>query len=141
MVGDASRPLNAPAEESAVLASRVESLPRLIRMRDAPRYLGMDRMLFNQLVRPHVSELPIGRQGKAFDRLDLDRWADEYKSRCGRPAPPSIRRYLWDGSEHQASSSETGSGTSTSRSSGTDAFAKAVALATWKKPRNSSRAD
>ena len=50
--------------------------PRFIRLRDAPAYLGMDRNRFNAEVRPLLTVIPIGRQGIAFDRLDLDRWAD-----------------------------------------------------------------
>jgi hypothetical protein len=59
-------------------------LPRLLRFRDAPRYLGMDRNRFNAEVRPYLTNIPIGRQGIAFDRLELDAWVDEYKSRNGR---------------------------------------------------------
>ena len=62
-----------------------EVLPRLIRLRDAPSYLGMDRNRFNQTVRPCLIEIPIDEQGVAFDRLDLDAWAEDYKSRNGRP--------------------------------------------------------
>lgn len=54
-------------------------LPRFIRLRDAPFYLGMDRNRFNQDVRPYVDEIAIGKQGVAFDRIDLDVWADAYK--------------------------------------------------------------
>jgi len=61
-------------------------LPRFIRLRDAPAYLGMDRNRFSAEVRPTLTEIPIGTQGIAFDRLDPDRWADDYKSRNGRPA-------------------------------------------------------
>ncbi len=61
-------------------------LPRFIRLRDVPFYLGMDRNRFNAEVRPHLTETPIGKQGIAFDRLDLDAWVDQYKSRNGRPA-------------------------------------------------------
>ena len=46
--------------------------PRLLRFRDAPRYLGMDRNRFNAEVRPHLTQIPIGRPGVAFDRLELD---------------------------------------------------------------------
>ena len=60
--------------------------PRLIRFRDAPRYLGMDRNRFNVEVRPRVTEVRIGHQGVAFDRLELDAWVDEYLARNGRPA-------------------------------------------------------
>jgi hypothetical protein len=57
--------------------SKIENLlPRLIRLRDIPRYLGMDRHRFNEDVRPLVTEVPIGVQGKAFDRQDLDNWVD-----------------------------------------------------------------
>ncbi len=69
-------------------------LPRFVRLRDAPDYLGMDRNRFNQFVRPHLVAIPIGKQGIAFDRLDLDDWADQYKSRNGRPA--AERRKPWD---------------------------------------------
>ncbi len=37
-------------------------LPRLIRLRDAPAYLGMDRNRFNAEVRPLLTEIPIGEQ-------------------------------------------------------------------------------
>ncbi len=76
-------------EVSAVTAwikERSKMQPRLLRLRDAPGYLGMDRNRFNAEVRPYVPEIPIGSQGIAFDRLDLDAWVDEYKSRNGRRA-------------------------------------------------------
>jgi hypothetical protein len=60
-------------------------LPRFIRLRDAPSYLGMDKNRFNRDVRPLLPAIPIGTQGIAFDRLDLDSWADDYKSRNGHP--------------------------------------------------------
>ena len=64
---------------------RSHLLPRLIRLRDAPFYLGMDRNRFNAEVRPYLTEIPLGTQGIAFDRLDLDAWAADHKSRNGRP--------------------------------------------------------
>lgn len=60
-------------------------LPRLIRLRDAPAYIGMDRHRFNHEVRPILTEIPIGSQGIAFDRLDFDAWVDDYKQCSGRP--------------------------------------------------------
>ncbi len=59
-------------------------LPRVVRFRDAPAYLGMNRNLFNSDVRPFLSEVRIGRQGVAFDRLELDVWWEQYKSRNER---------------------------------------------------------
>ena len=56
----------------------VAIIPRIIRIRDAPFYLGMDKNRFNKEVRPYVPEIKIGMQGVAFDRLDLDAWFDDY---------------------------------------------------------------
>ncbi len=64
--------------------------PRLIRLRDAAHYLGMDRNRFNTEVRPFLLSLKIGQQGIAFDRLDLDQWADEFKKHQGQPAQQRI---------------------------------------------------
>ena len=59
--------------------------PRILRFRDAPLYLGMDRNRFNTEVRPGLTEIPIGKQGVGFDRLELDAWVEDYKCRNGRP--------------------------------------------------------
>ncbi len=69
-------------------------MPRVLRLRDAPRYLGMNRNFFNAEVRPFLTESRIGRQGVAFDRLELDAWWEQYKSCNGRPA--AERRKPWD---------------------------------------------
>jgi len=85
---------------------------RLIRFRDAPYYLGMDKDLFNEMVRPYLIQIPIGKRGIAFDRLDLDTWADHYKSRNGRPAAIHLRgEEAWDEEECQDSTNVTVSGT------------------------------
>lgn len=65
--------------------------PRLIRLRDAPKYLGMDRNRFNDEVRPFLITLKIGQQGIAFDRFDLDQWADNFKKHQGKPAQRTMR--------------------------------------------------
>ncbi len=66
-------------------------LPRLVRLRDAPAYLGMDRNRFNRDIRPHLTRIPIGQQGIAFDRLELDAWVEDYISRNGRrPKAPKL---------------------------------------------------
>jgi hypothetical protein len=91
-------------------------IPRLIRLRDVPFYLGMDKNRFNAEVRPHLVEIRIGKQGIAFDRLDLDAWVDQYKSCNGRPSQPKGER-LWDAKERQGSSYAGVSGTSTKLSS------------------------
>src|SRR6516225_12026418 len=115
---------------------RLSLLPRIIRFNDAPRYLGMDRNRLNAEVRPYVTEIPIGKQGIGFDRLDLDAWADDYKSRNGRPGRKGVNR--WDARKYPASSLGPVSGTSTSGSSGGE-FAKALARLGSKKQKGISR--
>ena len=116
--------------------SNLQLLPRIIRLRDAPAYLGMDRHRFNDEVRPKLIEIPIGTQGKAFDRLDLDAWVDDYKQCSGRPAATKQRSLdKWDEKEHRDSRNVGSSGSLTRRSSDAD-FAKALVLATSKRPKS-----
>jgi len=99
--------------------------PRLLRLRDAPRYLGMDKNRFNREVRPRVTVIPIGSQGVAFDRLELDSWVDEYKRGNGRPPAHMGRAGPWEPAEQQDSSSGGRFGIST-KSSEERAFVRAV---------------
>ena len=98
-------------------------LPRLIRFCDAPVYVGMDRNRFNEEVRPFLTEVPIGKQGISFDRLELDAWVDDYIACNGRPARKG--EALWDAKEYPASLRGSGFGTSTNTSKGGE-FAKAL---------------
>jgi mevalonate pyrophosphate decarboxylase len=91
----------------------------------------MDRNRFNAEVRPELTEIPIGEQGVAFDRLDLDAWVDEYKSRNGRPGQPKGAK-TWDAKDRPVSTSAMGSGTSTSKSEAA-AFVRALAQVASKK--------
>jgi len=100
--------------------------PRLIRCRDAPYYLGMDRNRFNAEVRPQLTEIPLGAQGIAFDRLDLDAWVDDYKSRNGRPAPRKGVNASWDANEVLDSASAEASGTFRSKSEAMERLMKAA---------------
>ena len=97
--------------------------PRIVRFRDAPRYLGMDRNRFNAEVRPYLTEVPIGKQGIGFDRLELDRWIEDYISRNGRPARKG--KNTWDAKQFPASSGGAVSGMSTNASAGGE-FARAL---------------
>ena len=100
------------------------ALPRIIRVRDAAFYLGMDRNRFNAEVRPQVIEIPIGKQGIGFDRLELDAWFEDYKCRNGRPGRAKGVK-SWDANKYPASSCGPEPGTSTSASSGGE-FARAL---------------
>jgi hypothetical protein len=112
-------------------------IPRLLRMKDAPSYLGMDKNRFNTEVRPFLISIPIGTQGIAFDRLELDAWVDHFKSRVGKPATKKLEKATCQ-RKSPASSKGTTSGTSTKLSK-VDAFAKALEQVTKKKPKASSR--
>jgi hypothetical protein len=107
-------------------------LPRIIRFREASFYLGMDRNRFNAEVRPHLTEIPIGKQGIGFDRLELDAWVEDYKSRNGRPGRSKGVK-SWDASECPASSGEVATGISKNALAGGE-FAKALAQIASKKP-------
>jgi hypothetical protein len=85
----------------------------------------MDRNRFGIEVRPFVTTIPIGKQGIAFDRLELDAWVEEYISRNGRPGRLQGER-PWDVEDRPASSRERAFGTSTNGSKGGE-FAKALA--------------
>ncbi|WP_246562528.1 hypothetical protein [Rickettsiella endosymbiont of Dermanyssus gallinae] len=104
--------------------------PRLIRLRDAPRYLGMDRNRFNIEVRPYLVNIKIGQQGIAFDRLDLDKWTDSYKQQKGLPAE---RRMIWGANDCQDSLNAAQSGTSIKESEDNE-FQKVLEHIILKKP-------
>lgn len=129
--------------------------PRLIRIGKAPAYLSMSRAVFDAEVRPLLQIIPIGRQGKAIDVRELDAWVDAKRAgknyhQFDKPAAPgndiagnSGRAHsnrgnnLWREKPSRASSSVAAYGTSTSRSRAMDAFARALELATARKPKNS----
>src|SRR5438876_272379 len=79
-------------------------LPRIIRLRDAPDYLGMNKNYFNADVRPCLTEIPIGDKGVGFDRLELDTWVAYTKNSSGRPAK---RRILWDADKENRPSQDS----------------------------------
>lgn len=106
--------------------------PRVIRLRDAAGYLGMDRNRFNEEVRPYLTEVPIGDRGIGFDRLDLDEWFDEYKRINGRQANEKGGKEAWRRRKSPGSSSAGVSGTSKSGGAVTE-FEKAVARVTSRK--------
>nr|WP_257604504.1 hypothetical protein [Pseudomonas fluorescens] len=63
---------------NATAAVQPGLMPRIIRVGEAPGYLGMCKEEFKNTVRPYVREFPIGKQGVGFDRLELDAWMDSY---------------------------------------------------------------
>jgi hypothetical protein len=112
--------------------------PHLIRLREAPNFFGMDKNRFNRELRPRLTEIRIGTQGVAFDRLEMEAAADDYKSRNGRPAAQSERSKSWDNVKGPDSHAEVGSGISTSKSEEFE-FAKALERVISSKRKNNSR--
>ena len=110
-------------------------LPIIIRIKDAPFYLGMDKNRFNTEVRPSLTEMKIGTQGIAFDRLELDAWVDDLKNSFGKSATQKLEKVTCL-KKSLASSKGESSGTSIKLSKD-DAFAKALAQVTSKKLKTS----
>jgi predicted DNA-binding transcriptional regulator AlpA len=108
--------------------------PRLIRLKDASAYLGMDKNRFNTEVRPYLTEIPIGTQGIGFDRLDLDQWFDAYKARNGRPGKAMKGGDQCGRKSHRGLSTAGGRGT-LPKPSTVAAFEKAVERATSKRQK------
>ena len=117
-----------------ITTTNIVLLPRLLRLRDAPTYLGMDRNRFNVEVRPNLMEIPIGEQGIAFDRFELDAWIDDYIAQHGRQAR-SNGAEQWQERKHQGLSNGQASGISTSTST-EGAFAQALEQISSKKLRD-----
>jgi predicted DNA-binding transcriptional regulator AlpA len=141
LIIDKSARLNVQPESTTdqeMSMNRQAVQPRLLRLRDAPRYLGMDKNRFNREVRPWVTVIPIGSKGVAFDRLDLDAWVDEYKCRNGRP-PAHIEGTRSSELPERQDSSSVGRFGISKRSSEERAFERAVQRAMSPKARRNSR--
>ena len=103
---DVPHEVNQKSPLSKVLTGNFSIQPRVIRLRDAPDYLGMDKNRFNDEVRPYVIEVPIGAHGIAFDKLDLDAWWEDYKLRTGR-SKSSAGEKTWDRQKLEPKASTT----------------------------------
>jgi len=120
-----------------ITAAGTALLPRFIRARDAHGYCGMCRAVFNQTLRPYLTEIPIGKQGIAFDRLDLDAWADKYKSRNGCPGKEEP---IWqEGIRPVSTRLKRAPGKSTNSSKDMDALKRAVEQANSAKQKRTSK--
>jgi hypothetical protein len=100
----------------------------------------MDKNRFNREVRNSLTTIPIGTQGVAFDRLELDAWAEDYVRRNGRPAANLERRKPWDDVNRSASPNAVGSGILISGLEERD-FAKALERVISPKRKSSSQSE
>lgn len=70
--------------------------PKVLRLKDAPSYLGVDKNKFNDSIRPHLKEVKVGIRSVGYDRLDLDKWVEDHKS-CTECSKSSILgEATWD---------------------------------------------
>src|SRR2546423_10250391 len=60
------------------------AMGRLLRPSSACKYLAMNKNQFNALVRPNITLFRLGTRAIAFDRLELDAWAEDYRRCNGR---------------------------------------------------------
>ena len=74
--------------------------PRIIRSKDAHKYLGMNKSLFYAEVRPKLTAVRIGVRGVGFDRLELDAFADALFGRSERS-----KEKLWNAENYRQGSS------------------------------------
>jgi hypothetical protein len=109
--------------------------PRFIRHRDAPRYLGVNVNYFNRHFRPQLTEIRLGPQMLAYDRLELDALADNTKALHGRQATQKGAKQSWRNKKSGVSAFGVGRGIST-KSSEEREFVKALEQATSGKPKN-----
>jgi len=105
-------------QDLARKVQRAALLPRFIRHRDAPAYLGVDRNKFDAEIRPLLTEIPLGARSVAFDRLDLDAWADDYKIRNGRSSRKIGKKLSCVQEQKVSLSPKTGSVPSTKNTKG-----------------------
>jgi hypothetical protein len=65
--------------------------PRVIRVKDAHKYLGMDKTTFAKQIRPYLPTIHITNKSRGFERVDIDSVFDVYKhSRCCPPKKPLL---------------------------------------------------
>src|SRR5918999_202996 len=84
----------------------------LLRYRSAYRYLDMGRWIFDQYVRPHLTEIPIGGV-IYFSRVEIDAWVADTQKAHGRPGKkPQKEKSSWGEKSRRASSNKATSGIS-----------------------------
>jgi len=60
-------------------------IPGIVRLRDAPYYLGMNKTFFRDTVQPYLTRIPIDKKGIGFSREELDRWIAYAQATIGQP--------------------------------------------------------
>lgn len=126
-----SSQLRYAGEKDLDIYSQVSVVPGVIRISDAPRYLGMNKNIFRKEVSPFLTKFPIGSNGIGIDRAELDLWIAYMKVTKGvrKAIPP------WETKEerHTPTISPTRASPHYSHSQGIVEFQKMIKKITSKK--------
>ena len=60
-------------------------IPGIVRLRDAPYYLGMNKTYFRDQVQPYLTRIRIDKKGIGFVRAELDQWIAYTQATLGQP--------------------------------------------------------
>lgn len=86
MVNDDNNPKNIDKKSLDFLIYKGTSIiPGIIRLRDAPFYLGMNKTFFRDTVQKYLTRIPIDKKGIGFSRMELDQWIAYTKVTIGQP--------------------------------------------------------
>lgn len=113
--------------------------PRIVRQRDAPGYVGVDRNKFDAEWRPYLTEVPLGQRALGYDRLELDRLADAYIAARGRPGR-NMEGAICELGQTESSLPEMAGGSSTS-STRARGFSSASARSARHRPKHGSESE
>ena len=112
--------------ESSSNPPKLHLLPRAVRARDAPAYLGVDRNRFNRDFKPFLTIVVMGHKTHCYDRLDLDEIWETMRVRNGRPgAESSTEKTPWQNAQLESGKKQAARGQSTKLSSA-GAFSNAL---------------
>jgi hypothetical protein len=81
-------------------------IPGIVRLRDAPFYLGMNKTFFRNTVQPYLTRIPIDQRGIGFNRIELDRWIAYTQATLGQPP---LKQPPWENPDTAASFTESSS--------------------------------
>lgn len=110
--------------------------PRVVRVGQAPRYLGMCKDEFARAIRPFLTEVKIGTQGKGFDRVELDLAWEHYKAQNGRPPMRHLPDEPKQDTPTSASSPRKPKGTTSSHTPAANTFSDLLGIAKAKNGQN-----
>ncbi len=71
--------------DAVMSCSNILLIPGIVRLRDAPYYLGMNKTFFRDAVQPYLTRIPIDKKGIGFSRIELDCWIAYTQATIGQP--------------------------------------------------------